>query len=103
MRGKNGLNGSVGPGKAGGKKSGKTAEARAESIDFGPLAYWVGFNLRMAQESAFQAFSRIFAAASVEKDFISSLFMRRPKLLFKNSERPSSTGPGQPKKSVGLR
>lgn len=28
------------------------------SIDFGPLAGWVGFNLRMAQEAAFQAFSR---------------------------------------------
>ena len=30
----------------------------AESIDFGPLATWIGFNLRMAQEAAFQAFSR---------------------------------------------
>jgi DNA-binding MarR family transcriptional regulator len=28
------------------------------SIDLGPLAGWVGFNLRMAQEAAFQAFSR---------------------------------------------
>ena len=28
------------------------------SIDFGPLAGWVGFNLRMAQEATFQAFSR---------------------------------------------
>ncbi|MGE0565933.1 MAG: MarR family winged helix-turn-helix transcriptional regulator [Pseudolabrys sp.] len=28
-------------------------------IDFGPLAGWVGFNLRMAQEAAFQAFSRL--------------------------------------------
>jgi DNA-binding MarR family transcriptional regulator len=26
-------------------------------INFGPLASWVGFNLRMAQEAAFQAFS----------------------------------------------
>lgn len=30
----------------------------AETINFGPLAHWIGFNLRMAQESAFQAFSR---------------------------------------------
>ena len=30
----------------------------AEPINFGPLAHWIGFNLRMAQESAFQAFSR---------------------------------------------
>ncbi|HET7411858.1 MAG TPA: MarR family transcriptional regulator [Pararhizobium sp.] len=28
------------------------------SVDFGPLAGWVGFNLRIAQEAAFQAFSR---------------------------------------------
>src|SRR3569832_86771 len=28
------------------------------TVDFGPLAGWVGFNLRMAQEAAFQAFSR---------------------------------------------
>jgi DNA-binding MarR family transcriptional regulator len=27
-------------------------------IDFGPLAGWIGFNLRMAQGAAFQAFSR---------------------------------------------
>lgn len=39
-------------------RRGKNGEAVAESIRFGPLEYWVGFNLRMAQESAFQAFSR---------------------------------------------
>jgi DNA-binding MarR family transcriptional regulator len=32
--------------------------AAAETMHFGPLATWVGFNLRMAQEAAFQAFSR---------------------------------------------
>jgi DNA-binding MarR family transcriptional regulator len=48
----NGSNGS------GGVRRGRNGEAIAESINFGPLAYWVGFNLRMAQESAFQAFSR---------------------------------------------
>ena len=31
--------------------------AAASDIDFGPLAGWVGFNLRMAQEATFQAFS----------------------------------------------
>lgn len=36
----------------------KNGETIAESVRFGPLEYWVGFNLRMAQESAFQAFSR---------------------------------------------
>jgi len=44
-------------GRDGGRR-GKNGEAVAGSINFGPLAYWVGFNLRMAQESAFQAFSR---------------------------------------------
>ena len=39
-------------------RRGKKGEAIAESIKFGPLEYWVGFNLRMAQEHAFQAFSR---------------------------------------------
>ena len=34
----------------------KNGEAAAY-VDFGPLAGWVGFNLRMAQEATFQAFS----------------------------------------------
>jgi len=38
-------------------RRGRDGEAVAESVDFGPLAQWVGFNLRMAQEAAFQAFS----------------------------------------------
>jgi DNA-binding MarR family transcriptional regulator len=41
-----------------GRRRGRNGEAVAESINFGPLAHWVGFNLRMAQEAAFQAFSR---------------------------------------------
>jgi DNA-binding MarR family transcriptional regulator len=40
---------------------GKNGETSVVSINFGPLATWVGFNLRMAQESAFQAFSRLSA------------------------------------------
>ncbi len=39
-------------------RRGKNGDGPAEPLNFGPLAYWVGFNLRMAQESAFQAFSR---------------------------------------------
>ena len=39
-------------------RRGKNGEAIAESIRFGPLERWVGFNLRMAQEHAFEAFSR---------------------------------------------
>jgi DNA-binding MarR family transcriptional regulator len=41
-----------------GVRRGRNGEAIAESIRFGPLEHWVGFNLRMAQEHAFQAFSR---------------------------------------------
>ena len=48
-----------------GRREGKGA-ARApkrngagEAIDYGPLADWVGFNLRMAQAAAFQAFARL--------------------------------------------
>jgi DNA-binding MarR family transcriptional regulator len=39
-------------------RRGKNGETVAGPINFGPLAYWVGFNLRMAQEATFQAFSR---------------------------------------------
>lgn len=37
----------------------KAAESVARTIDFGPLATWVGFNLRMAQEATFEAFSQL--------------------------------------------
>lgn len=39
-------------------RHGKNGEAIAGPINFGPLANWIGFNLRMAQEATFQAFSR---------------------------------------------
>jgi len=43
--------------------SGRTASRKPngqdEAVDYGPLAEWVGFNLRMAQAAAFQAFSRL--------------------------------------------
>jgi DNA-binding MarR family transcriptional regulator len=42
----------------GGRRRGRNGEAFGPSINFGPLGHWVGFNLRMAQEAAFQAFSR---------------------------------------------
>jgi len=31
----------------------------ADAIDYGPLAQWIGFNLRMAQDASFHAFSRL--------------------------------------------
>ncbi len=40
------------------QQKGKTTGAKA-AVRFGPLAGWVGFNLRMAQESAFEAFSHL--------------------------------------------
>jgi DNA-binding MarR family transcriptional regulator len=40
------------------QQKGKTTDAKA-AVRFGPLAGWVGFNLRMAQESAFEAFSHL--------------------------------------------
>jgi len=39
-------------------RRGKNSAAADGSIDFGPLGGWVGFNLRLAQEASFQAFSR---------------------------------------------
>jgi DNA-binding MarR family transcriptional regulator len=44
-------------GKGNGRRAGDSA-AHGVAMNFGPLAYWVGFNLRMAQEASFQAFSR---------------------------------------------
>jgi DNA-binding MarR family transcriptional regulator len=44
---------------AGESRRGGAAKAHAAAVDFGPLAGWVGFNLRMAQEAAFQAFSKL--------------------------------------------
>lgn len=51
--------------KSGGKKLDRgvrDGEAAVKPIDFGPLATWVGFNLRMAQEASFAAFSHHSAA-----------------------------------------
>ena len=36
-----------------------SANGNGEPIDYGPLAAWIGFNLRMAQDASFQAFSRL--------------------------------------------
>ena len=38
---------------------GKRHDNVGAEVKFGPLAGWVGFNLRMAQEATFQAFSRL--------------------------------------------
>lgn len=43
-------------------RGGRKAEPAATPVDFGPLATWVGFNLRMAQEASFEAFSHHSAA-----------------------------------------
>jgi DNA-binding MarR family transcriptional regulator len=38
----------------------------ADPIDYGPLAEWVGFNLRMAQDASFQAFARLSQEIGVQ-------------------------------------
>lgn len=40
------------------KRDRERARAAAEVIDYGRLADWLGFNLRMAQTASFQAFAR---------------------------------------------
>jgi DNA-binding MarR family transcriptional regulator len=46
------------PGKSD-RSKGRANGAGEESVDYGPLDVWVGFNLRMAQAAAFQAFARL--------------------------------------------
>jgi len=41
------------------KGNGAARNGATEIVDYGPLAHWIGFNLRMAQDAAFQAFSRL--------------------------------------------
>jgi DNA-binding MarR family transcriptional regulator len=41
------------------RRTGSPTNGHGEAVDYGPLADWVGFNLRMAQAAAFQAFSRL--------------------------------------------
>ncbi len=45
--------------RAGEKETNGAAPPLGDATAFGPLADWVGFNLRMAQASAFQAFSHL--------------------------------------------
>jgi DNA-binding MarR family transcriptional regulator len=40
------------------KKQSGRARNGGGTVDFGPLGGWIGFNLRLAQEASFQAFSR---------------------------------------------
>jgi DNA-binding MarR family transcriptional regulator len=40
------------------RRRGGNGKNAPPAIDFGPLAGWIGFNLRMAQETSFEAFSR---------------------------------------------
>ncbi len=51
------VSGSNGTGPGAGRR-GRNGAAGASSIKLGPLEHWIGFNLRMAQEATFQAFSR---------------------------------------------
>jgi DNA-binding MarR family transcriptional regulator len=51
-------------GSVNGTANGRVPRTDTEPVNFGPLAGWIGFNLRMAQTAAFQAFAR--EAAIVE-------------------------------------
>lgn len=44
---------------AGANRRARNGESIGRPVNFGPLATWIGFNLRMAQDAAFQAFSRL--------------------------------------------
>jgi DNA-binding MarR family transcriptional regulator len=46
-----------------------------EPIDFGPLATWIGFNLRMAQDASFQAFSRLSKEIGVKPGRFATLML----------------------------
>jgi len=46
-------------GRNGGSRNGGGRNGAADAIDYGPLEQWIGFNLRMAQDASFQAFSRL--------------------------------------------
>src|SRR5215831_2390195 len=58
-RRKNGKSGTNGNGRRPDRARDAKTNGREDAIDYGPLAGWVGFNLRMAQAAAFQAFSRL--------------------------------------------
>jgi DNA-binding MarR family transcriptional regulator len=49
--------------------------AGADAIDYGPLAHWVGFNLRMAQDASFQAFSRLSREIGVKPGRFATLLL----------------------------
>src|SRR6266481_680935 len=54
-------------------------EGAVEEIDYGPLAHWIGFNLRMAQDASFQAFTRLSQEIGVRPGRFATL-----KLIAKN-------------------
>jgi len=48
------------------RKQPEERSATDEPVRFGPLEHWLGFNLRMAQAAAFQAFSRLSSEIGVQ-------------------------------------
>src|SRR4051794_3978913 len=51
------------------------ANGNGEPIDYGPLAAWIGFNLRMAQDASFQAFSRLSQEIGVKPGRFATLLL----------------------------
>jgi len=95
-----GTNGSGRTNGTGGRRRVRNGEAIGLSVNFGPLAHWVGFNLRMAQEAAFEAFSHLSQEIGESTGPFSTLtlFARHPgisqtELSFANGRAKSSLTP----------
>jgi DNA-binding MarR family transcriptional regulator len=80
------------------RRNAKSDRPAGEAIRFGPLANWVGFNLRMAQEATFQAFSRLSREIGEHpgRFAILTLIAENPGI----SQTTLSTGAGRDKSSM---
>jgi DNA-binding MarR family transcriptional regulator len=59
-----------------GRGNGRTQPREsADAIDYGPLEHWIGFNLRMAQDASFQAFSRLSQEIGVKPGRFATLLL----------------------------
>src|SRR5262249_37031056 len=72
------------------KRTFPTRPGNGDAIDYGPLTDWIGFNLRMAQDSTFQAFSRLSKEIGVKPGRFATL------TLIGNNPGISQTAWGRP-------
>jgi DNA-binding MarR family transcriptional regulator len=82
------------------RRTDSPTNGRGEAVDYGPLADWVGFNLRMAQAAAFQAFSRLAKEIGTRPGRFATLMLigRNPGL----SQTALSRANGRDKSSLTL-